>query len=309
MAAFTSADVLPGHMDRAFKDRIATRERVLSWVGTCNWRAFHAAELDLDIVYQAAGEWRKTLRHVEKPWLVWCMHEEWSYIQQKLVTQAGWTPVVGYDPRHGVPKKLISGSILIDFNCYNLPVLYMHFPLEFVHLFAGRLAFWHSDLLCTHHQMAELSDLFTHLADGELAITNPQGSWIYKIRHRKVNRYFELAGCVTAGASAQMNKSGVGFWSDWAFHPHCPNRQEFLKRRKRYWDHGAGLLYWHKRCDGNVKTIKGELLEPGHFSRLAKKGYEVITPNDDRRNSGVDLAHNFELKAAAASIGLDVDTL
>ena len=72
-----------------------------------------------------------------------------------------WTPVVGYDPRSGVPAKLVPGAVLIDFNAdLKLPILYMHFPIDFIFAFAPRLAFWHSDLLCTRDNMQYLVERF-----------------------------------------------------------------------------------------------------------------------------------------------------
>jgi hypothetical protein len=90
-------------------------------------------------------------------------------LQQRLVKEAGWTPVVGFDPRAGAPP-VEPGAILIDFNRhFQFPVMFFMFPLEFVFLFAPRLAFWHADLLCRTSRVRELAATFDALKDGEMA--------------------------------------------------------------------------------------------------------------------------------------------
>lgn len=107
---------------------------------------------------------------MERPWLCWNVHDDWCLLQQKLVVRAGWTPVVGFDPRCGPPQKLVREAILIDFNQHlRLPNMLMHVPLEFVFLFADKLAFWHSDLLVPEAIMMETSALFTQLEQGQTA--------------------------------------------------------------------------------------------------------------------------------------------
>src|SRR5437870_12049476 len=114
-------------------------------IGHGNWEAYN---LPLDRIYSAAQEWAGALEGVVRPWLCWNVSPRWCLLQQKLVQQAGWTPVVGFDPRSG-PPPLSSDAILIDFNrTFDFPVMFYMFPLEFAYLFAPRLAFWHADLLC-----------------------------------------------------------------------------------------------------------------------------------------------------------------
>jgi len=307
--AFTLDDVALSEDDILFRETGEGRDRVLSTVGICNWQRFFVAGLSLDTVYEAAKGWKAQLDGVEKPWLVWSINEDWCLVQQKLVRLAGWTPVVGYDPRGGAPTKLIDEAILIDFNCFNLPVLYMHFPMEFAFLFAPRLAFWHADLLCTPEQMTHLAGIFESLEEGRMAITKPNWSWHYTLRNYNKRRFWELAGCVTHGASKDLFDTGCGFWYDWMYHPNCPDRKEFLRRRKRYWDHGAGLKYWHDRYKKDTYLIDEAYLDPGHFSRLSKKDFVVVTPQSHERNAAVDLMHNYTLEEAAASIGLDLSAL
>lgn len=295
--------------DAGYRRLVNDREGMLSWAGICSWRAFHAAGLSMDVVFEAAQKWKAQLEGIEKPWLVWSIDEDWCYVQQKLVLEAGWTPVIGYDPRGGIPSKIVDEAILIDFNCFKLPVLYMHFPLEFAFLFAPRLAFWHADLLCVPEQMHHLSDIFSSLKDGQMAIVKPKLSFLYQLRNRSKRRFWELAGCVTKDASEDMYNKGCGFWYNWAFHPNCPDRKEFLKRNKRYWDHGAGLLYWYERYKTDVYKIDEGYLDAGHFSRIAKKEFKSVSPENELRNAAVDLANNYTLESAAASIGLDLEKL
>jgi hypothetical protein len=137
------------------------RERLLNRLGNANWRAFQALDFGLERILSAAVVWKDHLEGIEYPWLVWSIDDDWCYLQQQLVRLVGWTPVVGYDPRSGVPAKLVPGAVLIDFNAdLKLPILWMHFPIDFIFAFAPRLAFWHSDLLCTRDNMQYLVERF-----------------------------------------------------------------------------------------------------------------------------------------------------
>ena len=192
-----------------------------SQVGKGNWAGFN---IPLDKVYEAAAEWRQTLAGVARPWLCWNVSDRWCKLQQRLILEVGWTPVIGFDPRSGPPTVLpgsvlidfnshfgfdprsgpptvLPGSILIDFNShFGLGVMWPHFPLEFAFLFADRLAFWHADLLCRLDVMRRLQSTFESLPDGALAAVPDYGGRrnLLKFRH---HRYWELVGCTTKSAS------------------------------------------------------------------------------------------------------------
>ena len=122
--------------------RLSEQELTLdvSQAGKGNWEEFPG--VPLETVHEAAAEWRRALAGVTRPWLCWNVSERWGRLQQRLIQEVGWTPVVGYDPRCGPPAAVLPGSILIDFNShFGFEVMWPHFPLEFAFLFTDRLAF------------------------------------------------------------------------------------------------------------------------------------------------------------------------
>lgn len=113
--------------------------------GTGDWRAFK--KIPMEKIHESAASWKRQLSGVTKPWLCWNLDNRWCLLQQKLILETGWTPVVGWDPNCGLgrPEKLAPGAIAIDFNeLLDLPVMFSHFPIEFVFLWTERLAFRHA---------------------------------------------------------------------------------------------------------------------------------------------------------------------
>jgi hypothetical protein len=106
-----------------------------------------------------------------------------------------------------------------------------HFPLEFAFLFSDRLAFWHAYLLCRTETMHKLKVMFEGLQDGAMAAVPDFGSrrYIYRFRH---HRYWELAGCITRGASKSQFDQGAGWWRCFDHRPNCPNEKERQRRSK-----------------------------------------------------------------------------
>src|SRR5579864_5771459 len=126
-------------------------------LGHGSWKHY---TFPLDTIYRAAAEWKEVLAGIEKPWLCWNVSPRWCVLQQRLVQEVGWTPVVGFDPRSG-PPPVVPGGVLIDFNRhFRFPMMFYMFPLEFTFLFAPRLAFWHADLLCRTSRMKQLADTY-----------------------------------------------------------------------------------------------------------------------------------------------------
>ena len=289
-------------------DAPARRERNLYRLGNANWEAFQALDLDIGVFVASAMKWKKVIDGVDYPWLVWSMNEDWCYVQQKLVEEVGWTPIVGYDPRRGVPTKLSKNAVLIDFNEHQkLPVMWMHVPIDFIFMFAKkRMAFWHADLLCNSKNMTYLSQLFRGLADGEAAIVNPTSKFgLGRLLQPKQHRYWELAGCFTRGASQHMFDHGCSLWQQFAYHPNCPDKAEFDERRQYYWDSGSGILYWHKRYRPRVRLISERRLALGHFTRINRQGFKTVSPNNEQRDGGADLDLNFTIEQAMSVVGLD----
>lgn len=287
---------------------VETREELLFKCGQGNWRAFGLCGLSLDPIRQAAERWRAALRGVRRGWLCWNVSDDWSLVQQRLVSSLGWTPVVGFDPRVGAPRHFVPGAVVIDFNQgIGLPVLYPHFPLEFAFLFVEeRLAFWHSDLLIRRSKLEPLAQRFAALADGETAAT-----WVWPgLRNMLLSRqkrYWELVGCTTPAASRDQFEQGAGWWMAFWQHPNCPNERERERRRRQYWDHGAGIYYWHKRCGGRVAVVDGAPLEEGHCTKINNPSFKRSWPtaNDAQRQMSLDLAANFDLVEVCRRLGLE----
>lgn len=271
-----------------------------SQLGKGNWSGF---TIPLDKVYKAAAEWSSMLAGVERPWLCWNVSDRWCKLQQKLIQEVGWTPVIGFDPRCGPPKTVLPGSVVIDFNAhFGLEVMWPHFPLEFAFLFADRLAFWHADLLCRMDIMRKLKDVFEGLPDGAMAAVPDLGSrrYIYRFRH---HRYWELAGCTTRGASKSQFELGAGWWRFFAHHPNCTDEKERQRRAKYYYDSGVGIMYWKRRYRGKVIDIPLKWVAEGHCTSINKKNYRQVQPGG-QRNLTAEIDLNFDIENVAKQLGI-----
>lgn len=258
----------------------------------------------VDRIKQVAREvWAPAIEGLDYPWLCWNVDEDWCLVQQRMVRSVGWTPVVGYDPRVGAPS-LIEGAVQINFNeGLDLPAMSMMFPLEWVFLFAPRLAFWHSDLLIREPLLQKLADDFKRLSDGESAAVDVRAKW-YRRLLGHTGRYWELIGCTTQAASRSQFECGCGWWRRPLRHINCPDGQELTKREKYYYDHGSGILIWQERCHGRVRPIAATPVEEGHCSRIGNKHYKPQSPTDHRRNLNKDLSSNYDLRDVCAGLGI-----
>jgi len=269
-------------------------------VGHGNWQHFN---LPLDTVYRAAAEWKAALAGVGRPWLCWNVSPRWCVLQQRLVKAVGWTPVVGYDPRSG-PPPVVSGAILIDFNRhFQFPVMFFMFPLEFAFLFAPRLAFWHADLLCRISRMERLASIFDSLKEGEMAAVWDTGGRRYLLSFKR-HRFWELAGCTTAGASRDQFEKGAGWWRSFNHHPNCPDPSERARRDAYDWDFGFGIMYWKRRYRGKVVKISPYGLREGHCTSIRKKDYKRVGPEGDTRNLGAEIDLNYDIDEVARRLGI-----
>ncbi len=287
---------VPGEM--ILMDEDLTRKQLRA--AKANWAAFTRP---MSEVYQHVAAWSAALEGIERPWLCWSVNNEWSLVQQRLVRAVGWTPVVGFDPRAGWPDT-IAEAVVVDFNAgFDFPAMHMVFPLEFVFLFADRLAFWHSDLLVREDTLRKLAGQFAALTDGEIAAVDDRGSLIARLRGH-TPRYWELIGCTTRGASRDQFEKGCGWWRHIAEHVNCPPGPERERRKKYGYDHGVGVYYWHKHYGGKVHGIPESLVDEGHCSRIKNAGYERQSPEDERRDLSKDLPHNYDLAEVCARLGL-----
>jgi hypothetical protein len=270
-------------------------------IGTGNWNTF---SLPIEQVFDAAKEWKLALVDIERPWLCWNVSHRWSLLQQKLIRNVGWTPVVGFDPRVG-PPPLIPEAILIDFNArFQFPVMWPHFPLEFAFLFAPRLAFWHADLLCRFPVVEQLAALFTSLEDGHMAAVLDRGGF-RNLLNLKSHRFWELAGCTTAGASRSQFEKGAGWWRYFDQHPNCTDPQEQARRRALSYDSGVGIKYWRDRYKGPVTTIPIQLVKEGHCSEIGAPNYvRGQNHTNAHRSLSSELDNNYSIEEVARRLGI-----
>lgn len=276
-------------------------------VGQGNWLALEQSNLRFESIVEKALSWSRQFAGIEKPWLCWNVDSDWCLAQQQLVEHCGWTPVIGFDPRTGPPKKTIPGAVVIDFNeGLNLPVLYPHFVMEFVFLFANRLAFWHSDLLVREPLLRSIVKRFDHIQDGETIAT--------KYHHgRKAalvgdyQRHWELIGCTTRAASRSQFENGAGWWMSFAFHRSCRDMAERQRRMAHYWDHGAGIRYWHKKCGGRVHLVDDVGIHEGHCTKVGNPNYRRSVPintSDAARSMTSELSAHFDLHEVCSKLGI-----
>jgi hypothetical protein len=270
-------------------------------IGTGDWNAY---TLSLDRINTAAAGWKRCLSGVERPWLCWNVSHRWCLLQQKLVRRVGWTPVVGFDPRVGMPP-LISEAIGIDFNAdFHFPIMWPHFPLEFAFLFAPRLAFWHADLLCRISLMKDLAQLFSSLRRGTMAAVLDRGG-LRNLLSFRTHRFWELCGCTTAEASADQFRVGAGWWRHFSQHPSCKDPAERAKRRAYSYDSGVGILYWRNVYNGSVIDIGIRRVKEGHCSEIGAAKY-IPGPNhaSPRRDLSSELDQNYSLDDVAQRLGI-----
>lgn len=267
-------------------------------IGTGNWRAF---DFPWERVLQAASVWSRAVAGRRHLWLCWNVNDDWCLLQQKLVCELGWTPVVGWDPMCGVScPPLVPKAIAIDFNAtLGLPTLFMHVPLEFAFLWIeDRLAFWHSDLLLPRDRLARLAKLFAGLRDGEMAAVYSYGG-IRNLFNKHTHRYWELAGCTTRRASQDQYDHGCGWWKNIAYHPNAPrDPAEQHRRRALYNEHGVGIRYWEKHYNGIVRRISERSIADGHFSVTSVRNYIRA------ESKSMEMRINFDLQKIANRFGL-----
>src|SRR5262249_14301397 len=114
--------------------------------GHGNWACWDGHELDQ--LSAAAARWAVKLPPGDRYWLGWNIHDDWCRLQQRLVLEVGWTPVVGVDCSQVPEPTILPGAIRIDFQAgLPAPDMWMHFPMELVFDWVDRLAFWHSDVV------------------------------------------------------------------------------------------------------------------------------------------------------------------
>ena len=281
--------------------------------GVGDWKHFPPDRVD-EIV-RAAEDWRAELAGISRPWLCWCVNDEWCYLQQKLVLASGWTPVVGTDGRWRTPT-LVPGAIFVDFNRrLQLPVMWMHFPLEFVYLFSDTLAFWHSDVLPPLSVVSAVADEFQGIRPGQYIGVRDNPTWLrraarfqkYVLRPRNwrgvhvvnARRWFEVTGCTTAEASRSQYDSGCGWWRHIECHPNAP---DFIRRGHPHYDHGVGIYWWETRFGGQAVELATDV-NPFHYTT---KGARRMPDSATGERKGAALQKHHDLTAIKQTLGLDL---
>jgi len=268
------------------------------------WKRF---DWPLEGVYQAAKEWKAQAKGVEKPWLCWHVSDAWTRIQVNLVKHFGWTPIVGYDPDCGtVSCPRIEDALVIDFNkSFHFNKMSMHFPLEFAHLWVDRLAFWHSDLLVKKALMSKTVSLFEKIKDGEIAGVPNYGKGRLDFLSVRKHRIWELIGLTTAGASEDQYSRGTGWWRHFWLHPNCPSDFERSRRSRYYYDHGTGIMYWHRKYGGKIHKLNVKEFHEGHCTSIGNPDYVKIRMEPGRLMLGKQLELNYNLELYAKKMGLE----
>lgn len=250
-------------------------------IGSGNWDAFPHERIFQ--VYKAAEKWADQLKNIKKPWLCWCLSNQWCILQQRLVHYVGWTPVIGNDTTINDPTVL-DGSVYVDFNQeLKLPRLHRCFPLEWIFLFTDKLAFWHSDLLLTKKDMEKTAQCFEDLQQGGIAMDWINGSSFLMRTIRRMlpignkNRLFEVLGCNTRTASKYQYENGLGFWR----HPEKHPNNVTLPPNYPHWEHSIGVSLWIKKNPKNHKSI-GVNTAQGHASswNISKKERRDISKQE-----------------------------
>ena len=283
-----------------FKAEWRTAENIPYRVGAGEWEGFRLSNLTIEQVLQEAGSWAASFQEIERPWLCWNVDDDWCLVQQRLVREVGWTPIVGFDPRVG-PPPLIPGAVLVDFNArLKLPTMWMHFPLEFIFCFCDRLAYWHADCLLRIEKMRRYAQMFAGLRDGEMAAVRPRGTWRERVFPTK-RRYWEVLGCSTRGASRSQFENGCGWWM--TFPAHVSNTAEQTAQRRIYhWECGVGIRFWAAKCGGVVQEIEAADIAEGHFTGIGRKDYRRASPQNFKRDLSKELSLNNDLRAACAKL-------
>ena len=274
-------------------------------VGTGNWKYFPVQALDE--VLAAADDWQRQCAGTARPWLCWCVDEEWCVLQQRLVAACGWTPLVGSDGRFPRPP-LVPGAVFVDFNeRLRLPIMYMHFVIEWAFRFADVLAFWHSDVLPPVSMMKQIAAEFETIMPGEYVGVRHNANWPMRWRrlakgyrrwtHINAHRWFEVVGCTTRQASQQQFECGCGIWHNIHLHPNATQR---IKNIVPFWEHGVGVWYWERYFGGRARELTVNI-HPYHY--VAKGAKRVL---DDK---GVwfksrELRENYNVTELKAKLGL-----
>jgi len=207
--------------------------------------------------------------------------------------------VVGNDTNIESPVVL-PGSVYVNFNeGLNLPRLLGPFVLEWIFLFADKLAFWHADFLLSKRDMIKAATCFEDLRQGEIAMpwSNMRPIMRSLARFRPINnsnRLFEVIGCNTREASRQQYAEGLGFWRGLEKHP---NNTSFAADFP-HWEHSVGISLWIRRHP-NQHKLPGVDIRTGHANSWNLAGLRETTPKQQL------LEQHENIRRYAAKLGIE----
>lgn len=230
---------------------VKTPAEMYAGKGRGNWACWDHAEKD--ILLAAAERWSKQLPPGDKYWLCWSVDDAWCRLQQKLVLELGWTPIVGADASVARQTTILSGAIFIDFLAgLPMPDVWTHFPLELVFGWVERVAFWHADVLLSRPILRRYARQFDHVCGPVTAAAYSPRDRLQPRTWNNNDRWFEVIGCTTREASRSQWDCGGGWWRHFQNHPNCA----VVPDLHRYsWDHGGGIRYWQEALGGQTLRL------------------------------------------------------
>jgi hypothetical protein len=220
--------------------------------GHGNWACWDADETPA--LLAAAECWASQLPPGDKYWICWSNDDAWCRVQQRLVLEVGWTPLVAADVSLGGEPTVLPGAVRLDFAA-GLPLrdVWMHFPLEMAFAWVERLAFWHSDVLLPRPLMQAYARQFDDLSGPVTAAVFSRRDLLRPRGWNNADRWFEVIGCTTRAASRDQWARGAGWWKHFQNHPNC----QVVPDLHRYnWDHGGGIRYWQRQHGGQVCRLQ-----------------------------------------------------
>jgi hypothetical protein len=235
--------------------------------GTGNWACWEPEELGT--LLAAAQRWARQVPRGDKYWLCWNINDRWCRLQQRLVLENGWIPIVGADCTVQKPT-VVDGALFIDFNNgLDMPQIWPHFVMEFIFAWVDRLAFWHADILMPRAKLRDYARRFEAMKGPLTAAVFCRRNNFFRPRcWDNAVRWWELIGCTTREASQSQFDCGGGWWRHFQNHPNCAP----VRHLDHYhWDSGGGIRYWQKEHGGQV--IRTRLDSQYHFSATNRTGF------------------------------------
>jgi hypothetical protein len=187
--------------------------------------------------------------------------------------------------------------------------MWMHFPLEFAHLFTNKLAFWHSDVLPPIPTMRKIAAQFEVAQDGQLVgvkLGKPDLILMLKryLRGKPAfyKRWWEVIGCTTAGASRSQYEHGCGWWRNPQDHP---NATLEVARENPFKEHGVGIYLWQSLFAGPAVELCVDI-QRYHYS-TNQPGYRRERDKNGRiaNSKQWELSESFDLDKIAHELGLE----